>query len=208
MPNIEVLSIEAARLEFESQRGLDFFDCFLGGEPTGNILVYRGDFNHQGNLSVADLNPKNSPSIDGIIIDGNLAVTGTLSNYIHRVKLREDCGLELLVTGSMTVHNLISTNATIYVHRDLKSEVVYLFYDNGTSMLRVDGTLWAKALLINDEHGWYIDECEIEHDIDLYECDYAEIREIFIDEVIGEEDTKIEHDCLIAALESDRNIFR
>jgi hypothetical protein len=196
MPKIEVLPIAMAIAEFEDRRQLNFFDSFLDSDPAGNILIYRGDLHYRENLSVADLNPENIP------------VKGTLSNYTDRIKNRTDCGLELLVTGSMTVRNLISTNATVFIHQDLNAEVIYLFYDNGTSVLRVDRMLRAKALLINDEHRWEIDECEIEHDFDLYECDYAEICEVFVDEVIGEEDTKIEHDRLIAALESGRNIFR
>jgi hypothetical protein len=74
--------------------------------------------------------------------------------------------------------------------------------------LKVDGILRAKALLINDEHHWDIDECEIQHDFDLYHCDYDEICEVFIDAVIGAEDTKIEHYQLIAALENGVDIFR
>jgi hypothetical protein len=208
MPKIELLPIDTAILEFQSQRKLNFFDSFLDINPTGNILVYRGDLNRPGNLTITDLNPDNLPNIDGIIIDGNLSVTGTISNYIHQVKNLKDCGLELLVTGSMYVRNLISTNATISVRHNLNAETIYLFFDNGRSVLRVDGTMQAKALLINDEHRWEIDKCEVEYDFDLYECDYAEIRSIFSDEVLGQEDTKIEHDCLIAALESGRNIFR
>lgn len=208
MPKIELLPIDAAILEFQAQRQLNFFDSFLDTNPTGKILVYRGDLKHQGNLIIADLNPDNLPNIDGIIIDGNLSVTGTISNYIHRVKNLKDYGLELLVTGSMHVRNLISTNATIAVRHNLEAEIIYLFFDNGKSVLRVGGKMHAKVLLINDEHRWEIDECEIEYDLDLYECDYAKVCGIFSDEVLGSEDTKIEHDCLIAALESGRNIFR
>ena len=108
----------------------------------------------------------------------------------------------------MSVHNLISTNATISVRHNLNAETIYIYFDNGRSVLRVDGTMQAKALLINDEHRWEIDKCEVEYDFDLYECDYAEIYSILSDEVLGNEDTKIEHDCLIAALESGQNIFR
>jgi hypothetical protein len=129
MPKIELLPIEAAMLEFKVQQQVDFFDIFLD-EPTRDILVYRGDYHHSGNLGITDLNPENLVNVDGIIIDGNLSVTGTISNYIHRVKARKDCGIELLVTGSMTLHNLISTNATIYVRQNLTAETIYLFYDN------------------------------------------------------------------------------
>lgn len=87
MPKIELLRIETAILEFESQRKLNFFDSFLDTNPTGNILVYRSDINCQGNLTIADLNPDNLLHIDGIVIDGDLSVTGTVSNYIHRVKI-------------------------------------------------------------------------------------------------------------------------
>jgi hypothetical protein len=205
---IEMLPIERAIEEFEEQRKLNFFDNFLDSKAHGDILVYRGDLSHQGNLSIAQLNPENLPSVDGIIIDGNLSATGNISNYIHVVKNRQDCGLELLVTGSITAQNLISTNATVYVHQDLTAQVIYLFYDNGSSLLQVDGILRAKALLINDEHRWNLDECYIQHDFDLYDCDYAEICEVFIDAVIGDEDTKIEHDQLIAALENGVDIFR
>jgi hypothetical protein len=207
MPKIELLSIETAILEFQVQQQINFFDNFLD-EPTRDILVYRGDYHHSGNLSIADLNPENLVNVDGIIIDGNLSVTGTISNYIHRVKARKDCGLELLVTGSMTLHNLISTNATISVCQNLTAETIYLFYDNGTSALKVDRLLQAKALLINDEHRCDLNECEIEYEFDLYECDYAEICQIFSDRVIGEEDTKLDHDRLIQMLESGQNIFR
>jgi hypothetical protein len=124
------------------------------------------------------------------------------------VKNLRDCGVELLVTGSMNAHNLISTNATVYVHQDLTAQVIYLFYDNGSSLLQVDGILRAKALLINDEHNWNIDECYIQHDFDLYHCDYAEICEVFIDALIGDDDTKLEHGLLISALENGVNIFR
>lgn len=207
MPTVELLSIDRAISEFQERGQLNFFNDFLD-EPTGDILVYRGDIDRQGNLHVADLNPENLANVSGLIIDGNLSVTGTLSNYLHRVKARQDCGLELLVTGLMTVGNLISTNATVYVHRDLTAETIYLFYDNGTSVLRVDGILRAKALLVNDEHRWYIDECEIVYDFDLYDCEYEEVCKIFVDRVIGEEDTKLDHDILIQMLESGQNIFR
>jgi hypothetical protein len=202
MPKIELLPIETAILEFQLQQKIDFFDNLLD-DPTRDILVYRGDYHHSGNLSIADLNPENLVNVDGIIINGNLSVTGTISNYIHRVKDRKDCGLELLVTGSMTLHNLISTNATISVCQNLTAETIY-----GTSALKVDRILQAKALLINDEHRCDINECEIEYEFDLYECDYAEICQIFSDRVISEEDTKLDHDRLIQMLESGQNIFR
>jgi hypothetical protein len=217
MPKIELLPIETAILEFQDPNPdrLNFVEIFINDlldrNPVGNLLIYRGDVHHQGNLCVADLNPDRLPNIDGIVIHGDLAVTGTVSNYLHPLKNRQDCGIELLVTGSMTVGNLISTNATVHIHQDLIAETIYLFYDNGTSALRIDGLLTAKALLVNDEHRLdilNIDGCEIEHDFDLYECDYGEICEILVDGAIGKEDTKIDHDNLIVMLESGQNIFR
>ncbi len=207
MPKVELLPIKTAILEFQERRQLDFFDRFLA-EPTGSILVYHGDFDCPGNLHVTDLNPDNILHVAGIIIDGNLSLTGTLSNYIDRVKATQDCGLELLVTGSMIVGNLISTNATVYVHQDLTAETIYLFYDNGTSALKVDGLLQAKALLVNDGHRCEIDNYQIAYDLDLYECEYAQVCEIFGNRAIGARDTKLDHDSLIQMLESGQNIFR
>jgi hypothetical protein len=208
MMKVELLPINQAIKEFQEQRQLGFFDSFLDGNAHGDILIYRGDVSYQGNLSISQLNPENLSSVDGIIIDGDLSATGTVSNYINQIKDRKDYGIELLITGSMRARSLISTNATVYVHQDLTAEVIYLFYGNGSSVFKVNGTLRAKALLINDEHSCDIDKCEIQHDFDLYECGYTEICEVFVDEVIGFDDTKIEHDHLIAALEDGRNIFR
>jgi hypothetical protein len=217
MPRIEIIPTETAILEFKDPdpSQLNFVEIFINDlldrHPVGNLLIYRGDVSQQGNICVADLNPDRLPNIDGIVIHGDLAVTGTVSNYLHPLKNRQDCGIELLITGSMTVRNLISTNATIQVHHNLTAETIYLFYDNGTSSLRINGLLTAKALLVNDEHRLETlnpNESEIEYDFDLYECDYGEICEIFIDEVIGAEDTKLEHDRLIQILESGQNIFR
>jgi hypothetical protein len=207
MPTMEIVPISTAVAEFEERRQFDFFDRFLD-EPAGDILVYRGDYNCQGNLHVADLNPENLANVAGIIIDGNFTVTGTLSNYIDRVKDRRDFGLELLVTGAMTVGNLISTNATVAVHRDLTAETIYLFYDNGTSALKVEGVLQAKALIVNDEHRCEFDESQLAYDLDLYECEYEQVCEIFVDRVIGGEDDKLDHALLIRMLESGENIFR
>jgi hypothetical protein len=208
MLKIELLPIDRAIEEFQTQRQFDFFDSFLDSNAQGDILVYRGDINHQDNLSISQLNLENLSSIDGIIIDGNLSVTGTISNYINQVQDRQDCGIEMLVTGSINARSLISTNATIYVCGDLTTQVVYLFYDNGCSLLKVGGTLQTKAFLVDDEHRWDIEKCKIQHDFDLYECDYSKICEVFVDEVIGSEDTKIDFDRLIAALEDGRDIFR
>jgi hypothetical protein len=217
MPRIEIVPTETAILEFKDPdpSQVNFVEIFIDDlferHPGGNLLIYGGDVHHQGNLCVANLNPDRLPNIDGIVIHGDLVVTGTISNYLHPLKNRQDYGIELLVTGSINVLNLISTNATVHVHQDLTAETIYLFYDNGSSTLRIDGLLKAKALLVNDEHRLDIfnpDRCEIEHDYDLYECDYDEICEVFINEVIGEEDTKLDHDRLIQMLESGQNIFR
>lgn len=175
--------------------------------PIGKVLLYNTSVSRVGNLQVSQLIPDNSEETCCIIIQGDLQVLGTLSNYLHQNGSYQH-GVNLVVLGNLEARSLISTNATVFVTNNvILKEVAYLYYDNGTSELRVDETLSAKALIVNDEHRTRIEILNIEHDLDLYHLSLQELAEAIRPEYLGDEDDKVDHAELIGALEAGNSVL-
>jgi hypothetical protein len=203
---MSIISLEQAISEFAKVQDKSiFFDDLL--RESEYVQVYRENVTLTGKASILDLIPEQAVSINIVVIDGDLTVEGCLSNITSVVN--RGGGINLLVLGNLVVNSLISTQATIYVRGNLTAhQAIYLFFGDGTSSLFVDGLTKTRAYLINDEHFTNTFESEEEFYFDLYEADYDEVCAAFVDEIIGAEDTKIEHHALIEHLENEKNIFR
>jgi hypothetical protein len=189
-----------------------FFD-----DASDHIVVFRGDLILENNTHLLDLILPASPGrvINAVIVDGDLTVKGCLSNY-RSIKqgsdlILNDHGIHLLVMGNVQVDNLISTQGTITVIGDFTAQqAVYLFYGDGASVFGIGGQAKIPIVLVNDEHEvWFEDDgANIGLFFDLYEADYGELCEALVDEVLGAEDSKIEHKPLIEYLEINQDITR
>jgi hypothetical protein len=190
----------------------NFFDNL-----SDRVVVFTESIIFENNLHLLDLilQTNSSELINGVIVDGDLIVKGCLSNY---KSMQQDSdlicngrGVHLLVTGDMRIDNLISTQSTITVLGDFTAQqAVYLFYGDGSSIFGIGGQARIPVMLVNDEHEVWLedDATNIGMDFDLYEADYGEVCEALVDEVLGTDDTKIEHYPLIEHLEANKNILR
>ncbi len=175
--------------------------------PVGNVLVFPEAVSRGGSLQVSQLIPDSVDEVCCVIVQGDLRVQGTLSNYAHQNGSRQH-GTNLVVLGNLEAQSLISTNATVFVTGDLNlSQAAYLYYDNGRSELRVDGMLRAKGLIVNDEHRTRIENLAVEHDLDLYNSSFEEIAAAIRPEYLGDEDERVNHQVLVAGLERGDEIF-
>jgi hypothetical protein len=173
----------------------------------GSVLVYAEDLLLQNNAQVSYLIPAGSEPVFCIVVEGNLEVQGTLLNSENQAEAKER-GVNLLILGSLKAKNLISTNATIFIEHDVNLEgVAYLYYDNGTSELRVDGTLNAKGLIVNDEHRTRIENFNAMHDLNLYETDFEDIAAVLRADLLLEREEQLDHEALVQALKNDEAIF-
>jgi hypothetical protein len=175
--------------------------------PVGNVLVFPEAVSRGGDLQVSQLIPVGVDEVCCVIVQGDLRIQGTISNYIHQNGSRQH-GTNLVVLGNLEARSLISTNATVFVTQNLNlSQAAYLYYDNGTSELRVDGTLRAEGLIVNDEHRTRIENLEVEHDLDLYNSSFEEVEAAIRPEYLGDEDERVNHAALVAGLERGDGIF-
>jgi hypothetical protein len=201
---LQIISVEAANDLLKSHQ-FDLFSETLNQDES--VLFYTENVQLQHNAQVSHLIPIGTEPIFCIVVEGDLAVQGTLLNTVDGVGAKER-GVNLLVLGSLTAQNLISTNATIFVQHDLNLEgAAYLYYDNGTSELRVDGTFNAQGLIVNDEHRTRFEHFNAMHDLDLYNADFEEIAVVLRADLLLNDEEEINHDALVQALENGESVF-
>ncbi|MGL5861734.1 MAG: hypothetical protein ACRCY9_10825 [Phycicoccus sp.] len=201
-----VVPFDEARARFGTIDGRTVFFDELP-EYTGNVsptvLVVDGDVVVDGDLRGTDL-VASVPGTSVVVVAGSLTVRGCLSNW----RGGDRRNINLLVLGDVHARSFISTQATTFVRGDLRVEdVIYLFYDDGTSVLDVAGSTTTRVFVVNDEHRERTTSVE-EHYLDLYHCDPEEVDAALVDEVLGPPDSKVDHDTLVRLLEAGVDICR
>jgi hypothetical protein len=187
--------------------GYSLFDEAYGLE--GSVIFYSEDMSIQDSSHLVDFIPKDiGVQICAVVFEKDLDVSGTLSNYRDSIG-KTDRGINLIVLGNAKMSNFISTNCSAFFHKNFEVEnAAYLYYDNGTSQLRVDGDFSSKGLLLNDEHRYQINNVVSGFELDLYHTDFDEIEEIIQPDFLDSSDQTIDHKLVIAALEASKNIFK
>lgn len=108
-----------------------------------NYVLMEGDIKGDGSVDLYQF--CSSLNAIGIIVDGNLTITGTLS------QLDEEYGETLFVTGNLHVKNLIKGGAEFYIKGNLVAEqTLYGFYNDGR--LTVEGNIEADTIFAEDQH--------------------------------------------------------
>jgi hypothetical protein len=201
-----ILNIEEAH-DLLEKYDYSLFDEVLS--PKGSAIFYSEDVTIPSFTHLADFIPNDTGfEISAVVFEKNLNVSGTLSNYRNLFDQAEK-GIDLIVLGNAKMDNFISTNCSAFFHQNLDVEsAVYIYYDNGTTQLRVDGDFSSKGLLVNDEHRYQIDNVVSGFEIDLYHIDFDEIENIIKPEYLDLGFTAIDHKLVIAALEQGKDIFK
>ncbi len=216
--NTSVISAEVANLLISTLTYYDLLsnhDVFYPIEQDNRLrkfLVFPEVVNWDTSIEIVQLIPTGTEEISGMIFCEDVKISGTLSNTIHPDP-KFGGGMNVFFLKNLAARSLITTNATVFVAQSLNlEEVAYLFYDNGTSELCVNGTLRAKGLIVNDEHRCQIEEFDLIYDLDAYnDCASAmeaALRPEYLDPKHPDEDYRIiNHEALEKAIELGHHIF-
>jgi hypothetical protein len=108
-----------------------------------NYVLMEGDVKGDGSVDL--YNFCRSLNAHGVIVDGSLTITGTLS------QLEEEYGETIFVTGNLHAKNLIKGGAEFYIKGNLVIEqTIYGFYNDGR--LTVEGNTEATTIFAEDQH--------------------------------------------------------
>ncbi|MCP4131884.1 MAG: WGR domain-containing protein [bacterium] len=134
-----VISEEEAKKEFDIGKYINGYDT--------NIKVYDGNVLIPGNLNLDYEGGDEVFGIrgeeTGIIVKGDLAVEGIISNY------EWDFGPFLLVLGNLKAENILTGGSEIWItgNADIKN-AVFTYYNHG--LLTVEGNIKAKVIVCSD----------------------------------------------------------
>jgi hypothetical protein len=210
-----LISTEEATELLENYQFDLFSEVYFPKDRNDKVLVFSEQLFWDETIQAARMIPPGTEEVCGIIFQENVKIIGTLSNYIHQDEsLTYGIGMNLFFLKNLTAYGLVTTNATVFVAKDLNlEEAAYIFYDNGTSELRVDGTFRAKGLVTDHEHRCRIEEFNAKYDLDSYVDTWEEIEAAIRSDYLETEKTsddiiEFNHDALVKALEVGKPIFK
>lgn len=169
----------------------------------GKVVVYDGDAFINTDL---DLDSYQAEA-DGIVINGNLYVTGSIIN------MEGDYGPFLVVAGNVTAKNIDKGGSDIYIYGDCKiSNVIYGYYNHGE--LTVKGTVGAQYI-INSDHFFEFAHVETTaicindySDCDEYDYYPEDFSRVFVAEVLDETLEAINSNIFIQRVNEGKRVMK
>ncbi|WP_147277154.1 polymer-forming cytoskeletal protein [Runella aurantiaca] len=194
--NLQVITIQKVQILFPE------LELWLFKQPEDTLLYF---YNGSYECDELNLDWREDEKTVGIIINGNLTVTGNIWNS------ETDGGISLIVIGNLSAKNIVVGGQEIYIEGNLwVQNLLYGSYNHGD--MRVKGDIQAKVIVADDYQfscngvftGKKVGQSFFDESNGIWlDADIENFEDVFIDEVLGVEELYFEE--VINLLQRDIN---